>query len=278
MSKYAENEKQKVAVCLHPSSYFCGYHSHDFFEMNFVVKGSCVNLIEGQNIIMDKGDMILIHPGAFHTLYADENCKVFNILIDSEWFLKESENILPNSSAVYEFIKQSKSKNFYKYVFCPDSPHSPSADVAKNLIAQAQSSLPVRYLLCESSFLTLLATLLQNSESAVLSLGTGKSPNKIISILTYLGDNYKTATLEDLSEKFFYSKTHLCRLFLQNTGKSFSQTLVDLRISKAVYFLKTTDMTVENIATAVGYVSVEYFQRLFKKMMGVTPGEYRKHN
>jgi 2-isopropylmalate synthase len=91
-----------------------------------------------------------------------------------------------------------------------------------------------------------------------------------------MSENYASVTLELLSDKFFYSKTHICRLFLQNTGKSFNQTLIDIRISRANVLLKNTDLTVDEVSHMVGYESVEYFQRLYKRRSGITPGEYRK--
>ncbi len=275
MSKYAESNKQKVAVCLHPSSYICGYHSHDFYEVNFVLKGSCINLIEGQNITMESGDMILIHPGAFHTLYTDNSCKVFNFLVDSEWFLTETERLFPSSSIFYDFIKESRTNLFYKYAYLPAT--QSMTDTARTLIAQTHSTTsPTRYILAEALMLKLITQMLENEKGVSLSSGRGQSHNKIISILDFLSNNFKTVDLNQVCEKFFYSKTHVCRLFLNSTGKTFKQTLVDLRINKACNYLKTTDMIIENVALAVGYDSVEYFQRLFKKNVGMSPGEYRK--
>ena len=99
----------------------------------------------------------------------------------------------------------------------------------------------------------------------------------MINILMYMADNYNTVTLDKLSNKFFYSKTHICRLFLKNTGKSFNNTLTDMKINRACFFLKNTEMMVEDIARAVGYGSSEHFQRVFKKTIGMTPGEFRKN-
>ena len=66
LDSFRENKKQKIYVCLHPSNHIGEYHAHDFYEINFVYKGSCINLIEDENVIMDEGDAVIIHPSIFH--------------------------------------------------------------------------------------------------------------------------------------------------------------------------------------------------------------------
>ena len=122
----------------------------------------------------------------------------------------------------------------------------------------------------------ILYHLIEESDKAYLSKDKGANDYKMINMLLYVAENYATVTLEKLADRFFYSKTHVCRLFLQNTGKTFNQTLMQMRINHACVFLKNTEMSVEDIARSVGYDSVEYFQRLFKKRMGITPGEFRR--
>ena len=278
MSSFCDISRQNISVRTHESNHISEYHTHDFFEINYVHEGNCINLVEDENIIMDQGDMIIIHPGVFHTLYADGNCKVYNFLIHKDWLCEKAESLPKSHSDLCSFLKKAEADDYYKYMICPFSSNEENSanHIAKKLIDIAESDSPWKYLLQESTMLEYFSAIDQEQNNSRLSDGIGASSYKIINFLMYMTENYSTVTLDELSEKFFYSKTHICRLFLQNTGKSFNQTLIDMRLSRACSLLRNTDKTVEEISHEVGYGSTEYFQRLFKRKIGVTPGEFRK--
>lgn len=81
--------------------------------------------------------------------------------------------------------------------------------------------------------------------------------------------------LSDVAQLFHYNEQYLGRLFKKETGKSFSEYVNDRRVSCSLEYLKS-DMSIINIASCVGFQNVTYFNRLFKRYIGITPGEYRK--
>ena len=98
---------------------------------------------------------------------------------------------------------------------------------------------------------------------------------RLIEILNYIQTNYLDVTLEDLSEKFYLSKPYLSKYIKEKSGVTFGETVKRVRMKKARALLKSTNMTVENIALSVGYQNVEHFNRLFKKAYHMTPVQYR---
>jgi hypothetical protein len=78
-----------------------------------------MNLVEDRTIMMNKGDVVILHPDAFHTLYADSNSKVINFLVNKDWVCGEFRNVIPCNGALYKFLSYSESEEFYKYVVCP---------------------------------------------------------------------------------------------------------------------------------------------------------------
>lgn len=271
------NKKQLVSVSSHPLNHFSEYHTHSFFEFNYVFKGSCINLVEDEIVHMNSGDLIILHPGTFHTLYADESCIVYNFIVNKDWLALEIDRIMPTENAVYSFLERANNEDYYKYVVCPNTiGNSGICSSADKLIELTEKSSACINILFEAYMIEILYHLIEESDKAYLSKDKGANDYKMINMLLYVAENYATVTLEELADRFFYSKTHVCRLFLQNTGKTFNQTLMQMRINHACVFLKNTEMSVEDIARSVGYDSVEYFQRLFKKRMGITPGEFRR--
>lgn len=86
-------------------------------------------------------------------------------------------------------------------------------------------------------------------------------------------------TLEMLAARSGYTPSYVSRLFRDITDFSPHQYLYELRMSAATSYLYTTNMTVQKIAEAVGFPSIHYFSRMFKKKFGVSPSEWRqKHN
>ena len=98
---------------------------------------------------------------------------------------------------------------------------------------------------------------------------------RMVEIMNYIQANYLDVTLEDLSEKFFLSKPYLSKYIREKSGMTFGDIVKNIRMKKAKALLKSSSMTVENIALSVGYQNVEHFNRLFKKAYHMTPIQYR---
>ena len=98
---------------------------------------------------------------------------------------------------------------------------------------------------------------------------------RLLEITNYIYANYKDVTLDDLSEKFFLSKPYLSKYIKEKSGLTFGDILKQVRMKKARALLKSSSMTVENIALTVGYQNVEHFNRLFKKAYNITPVQFR---
>ena len=98
---------------------------------------------------------------------------------------------------------------------------------------------------------------------------------RMIEIMNYVQANYIDITLDDLAEKLFLSKPYLSKYIKEKSGMTFGDLLKKIRMKKAKALLKSSNMTVENIAMSVGYQNVEHFNRLFKKAYDMTPMQFR---
>lgn len=82
-------------------------------------------------------------------------------------------------------------------------------------------------------------------------------------------------TLNKLAHLVYFNPSYLSRFYKNETGRNLSAFIKEARIIKAKELLKNTDKKVGDIAKILGYESVSYFNVIFKKTVGVTPGEYR---
>jgi two-component system response regulator YesN len=99
----------------------------------------------------------------------------------------------------------------------------------------------------------------------------------IARIQAYIQDNLdKELSRDDIAGSVYRNPAYLSRLFRKETGLSLSDYIVQAKIEKVKKQLKETNDKISNIAESLGYVHFSYFAKLFKKMTGLTPQEYRK--
>lgn len=95
-------------------------------------------------------------------------------------------------------------------------------------------------------------------------------------IRSFIESNYmRDLSIQEVSGRMGYSEVYFCKLFKQYFGVSFVSYLTDYRIRKACAFLKETDQSVRRIGCMVGYEDSNYFTKVFRRITGKTPTEYR---
>lgn len=73
------------------------------------------------------------------------------------------------------------------------------------------------------------------------------------------------------------NRTYLCNLFMRETGMTVNHYIASVKMDEAKRLMRVTHKSIAEIAEYLGFSSQSYFQKVFKKYAGVTPGEYRKH-
>jgi two-component system response regulator YesN len=106
----------------------------------------------------------------------------------------------------------------------------------------------------------------------------GKDVSQVVEkVRRYMEENIgEEFSREQAAERVFLNPAYLSRLFRRETGFSLTDYLVRLRITKARIELEKTNNRISDIAISVGYANFSHFSKLFKKMTGLTPQEYRK--
>lgn len=93
----------------------------------------------------------------------------------------------------------------------------------------------------------------------------------------YMQENiHHSMTLKQLASNFKYSPSHFSALFQKETGVSPINYFICLKVQKACQYIELTDMKINEIAFQLGFDETAYFSRVFTKVMGISPSEYRK--
>jgi AraC family cel operon transcriptional repressor len=240
-------------------------HSHsDYYEVVIATSGLHFHVINGKKIALNKGDVIILSPTISHTiLQSKETGKHYNIAVKTELFKKLTANkqslnallstngyltvtpSIPSLNFIFECIKKIDNENFGAYSY------------------------------------TLVETILSVVFLSVMSASSEPSPN---SITYYCYDainkienySYIDKSISEIYKLYPLSHATFINEFKRLTGKTPSAYLLERKMEYAKKLLLTSDFSVLEIASEIGFDSVSHFIKLFKKLYGTTPLKYRK--
>ncbi|MDF0727272.1 helix-turn-helix domain-containing protein [Cytobacillus sp. S13-E01] len=100
--------------------------------------------------------------------------------------------------------------------------------------------------------------------------------NSMKKIGDYLRQNYQQdINLQEIADRFFLSREYISRRFKQEFDETITDYLTRVRMDKAKELLRNPKRKIYEIAYHVGYQNEKYFSKVFKKVVGLTPNEYR---
>lgn len=161
-------------------------------------------------------------------------------------------------------------------VFHPDT-LSPFSNLLADLLSIAGSEDYVRDMVINEKISALLTLIMKESWHPENMLPAHGKKQAIHQIRTYLDEHYaEKISLDLLAEQFYLNKFYLSRIFKEQFGTTVMSYLDQVRITHAKHLLRFSDHTMEEIGREVGIEESSYFNRVFRKIEGITPGAYRK--
>lgn len=101
--------------------------------------------------------------------------------------------------------------------------------------------------------------------------------DRLSEVYAYISNNfYQDITLESIARVANLTPPSFCRLFKQQTNKHFIEYLNEVRISNACKFLMQSNLNISEVAFECGYKTISNFNKIFKKITGSSPKEYRQ--
>lgn len=118
---------------------------------------------------------------------------------------------------------------------------------------------------------------IQTAIFAIANNKENKAGHITMSAKNFIDNNFhKDITLEDVSQAVNLSPYYFSKLFKSETGENFIDYLTRVRITKAKQLLNNRELSIKEICYTIGYSDPNYFSRNFKKIVGVTPTEFRE--
>ncbi len=240
------------------------FHYHLEYELYFVEEGTRNILIDDKLKTIKKNDVALIKSNVIH--HTSGNSCTRTIVYISKNYLKRFFTDKTIKKLLDCFSKETVSLSPEDFAVC------------KKMLTKIQNEF-YENPKDNNSFITLanLLLLLGDPEKDISNFSEPDKKNLLTNILSYVNKNYQTIrSLDDISNKFFITKFHLCRIFKEKTGATINTYINKLRLKKACELLQTTDLSAVSIAETCGFNSPIYFSQSFKKAFGMSPITYRK--
>lgn len=270
-----------IAIVKHPRYLAPFDHSHTFFEISYVISGTCHQTIRAnqteEHTVLRTGDVIILPPAISHSIQTVDDSLVVNILMRKKTFDSAFLQRIPDNNTLSNFFAEILySKNYADYLIfrTEDNPliRSSVYDILTEYYNEKTYMSDILNQLLGLLFLYLLR---ECGNQIEISGEHYKEAKLIPAIIHYLEKHYASASIQELAAHFGYSNSHLCRLYKKHTGVTLRETLIHIQMRHSGELLLKSDWSVETIAAKVGYLDVSSFIRRFRKHFGITPLHYR---
>ncbi|MFY0762321.1 AraC family transcriptional regulator [Metabacillus dongyingensis] len=263
-------------------------HSHEFIELVYVVKGEANHVFEGKSYTIRENDVFIINPGEVHTFSLDRggefeiiNCLFLPSLIQDSWLKAMGVSQSMDYFFIHPFLDSNE--RFHHLLNLNDDHFLRIRSLLESMISEFEGanscfSTLIRIQLVE--LLILLSRIYNERKRIPCHVSSVEKESKLLvqRICGYIERHYdQKISIPTICHLFCISPRHLNRLFKQELGKTVIEMAHKIRIEKAKKILIESNEKVLNVAMRVGYDDPAFFSRLFRRVVGCSPGKYKNN-
>jgi len=237
-------------------------HTHDGYELYY--------LLEGERDFFIRDRTYRVNQGSF-------------VFVDKEELHRTIDTGVPSHERVVINFAESLLAGFplsgrNGIVTFPPQEHYKAESLIRELLAEAKGAAAGSEVMLEVLLRQLILLLFRaQAEQPEPESQPSFTHRTMSEIAAYVGEHFaETLLLKDVAERFFISPYYLSRKFKLCTGFGFAEYVQYVRIREAQRLLRETELKIIEVAERSGIGPVANFHKLFKKMNGCTPLQYRK--
>ncbi len=240
-------------------------HTHQFVEIEYVLRGPMIQVINGVEHTVQRGDIIYLNVGDSHELKRvtpDSEAEVLNIMFLTNQLFKGVESFdysnLPQGGIIR--LQNSDRVEIENLIMMIEQEYN-TYDRFTEIILKNLTLALVSILIRHSS---------DNQER--------KYNKEFERIINFVDNDFSSACLEKTAAKFGYNSSYFSRFFEKNMGANFSSYVAEKKINLSKDLLINTKDPIDVISYKCGFNSQSAFYRMFQKKTGMTPKKYRQLN
>lgn len=261
-------------------------HAHEYTQIWYVTKGQCEHYVEDQKYLLTAGDAFIIPPKMEHKTILLPNSSIISCEVVLEAVLPQKNPAGQNDLSSYLdlmsvmiFLRDSKSRR-PRFMFRPDTGRQVKKLMEEILMEYTQQAPCWQDLLrvkIQELLLLFIREFIISPDYHTTDALYEKYKALMDIAIRYIEEHYtEPLTLEDVCRVSTLSKTYFCYLFKLITHKTFVEYLNERRIRRALQLLDKQDHSILEVSEELGFNDASHFSRTFKKIVGVSPRDYRK--
>lgn len=260
-------------------------HYHDAYELDYFIQADIEIFIKDTKYTIKDGDVLLINEYDIHRIVYNQNTHYQRYVINFKrnyledlFQVLEIEGLLAKiENNEYKKIslnlnQRSEMQSLFDKIKELSNQHKPNQQNQMGNIKSAK----MQQALIKSNLLMLLEYYHKLNKDINPPEKNDKKEIHVQKIITYINNNYMNQIdLELLENNFYLNKYYISHIFKEITGFSVIEYIQHQRIINAQKMLNNTDREIANICYDCGFNNLQHFYRVFKKISGTTPKNYR---
>ncbi len=238
-------------------------HVHNHYEIYYLMSGRSKYIIGSEIFLLKPGDFVIVPKGELHRTEGIEDNGAERILLmfDDSFVSDEYRSYLDTLAGI-------------KHISLPESKAHVFVSLLKKIEKEQGSSYDDCYMM-QRLYVCQMLLLLARYKQDVKRQKISATHRLILEAAQYISQNYnQDLNLELLAQKYAISAGHFSKLFKRVTGVKVSEYITMARITAAQHMLAAGEKNITAVATSCGYNDSNYFSRVFKQVLDVTPKKY----
>ena len=253
-------------------------HWHDEMEFIYIKKGGGAVTVDFLTYTVRSGDILVVLPGQLHSIdQADGRTMEYeNIIFHTNMLFSRQEDVCFNQYFLPLMQRQIQIPLYLSGDWEAYAEAAACLDRADSLCGLRP---PAYQLSVKAQLLQFFYMLFSHAVPAERPVRPAKSSSldKAKLILKYIETHYAdNLTIKEMAEVCGFSQSHFMKFFKASFGTSFVAYLKEYRLTMASRLLLASSSSILTIAQETGFDNLSYFNRSFKAMYGVTPGQFRQ--
>ena len=256
------------------------FHRQDFFYFHFAYRGNYDTLSAkyGSRTTVHEGECYIGQPYSGYALRGEDEKEIviIGILIRKDSFFREYLPTVYTDSDLFRFFIDPQTNKFSdEFIHLPVTKDHAIRTILELMVMEYADRKDDTQRILKSMLQTLLLEIARRYK--IEKVGT--APKSLSEqILDFMGDHSDVVTLKDISGHFNYHPNYISSLLHKETGRTFTEILIEKRMERAVLLMKSTTLSIEDISAMLGYSNHSNFYKAFKEYYGKTPREFVEKN
>ncbi len=268
-------EGQHFSVVKHTRFVPVPLHIHSFIELNYIYSGNCTQIIAKRKVELQQGQICLIDTAVPHSIETTgKDDIIINVLIHKDYFAKKFLSGNFDGGIVYDFVLNALSnrQTHNQYIVFNNHQDKQIRTTLQHIIYETYYPEIGSHKIIEHLIAILFTQLVREFDYETNKI-TKQSKLKMKDILMIIEQDYLSITLPKLAEALNYTPTYISSFIKKETGKTFSELVLELKLEYASVLITNTEKPIYVCAEEAGFSNITYFYQKFKKRFNHLPGE-----